>query len=105
VRPQNPKLRVLLDKPVEIWQLPPLIPRSIGAAFALLSVRTLVRNEKAGGLTPIRRGPQSVYYERGQFLKWLGIEPSEPAPASTPTPMEKPQRRGRRPLKGKALAK
>ena len=105
MRRQNPKLRVLLDKPVEIWQLPPLIPRSIAAAFALLSVRTLVRNEKGGGLTPIRCGPQSVYYERGQFLKWLGIEPSEPAPAPTPTPMEKPQRRGRPPLKGKALAK
>lgn len=91
----SPKLRNLLERPVEVSMLPPLIPRGVGAAFALLSIRTLARYEnKPNGLTPIRRGTQNVYYERGEFLRWLGIEPPEPAP--TPTPIEKPRARSRR---------
>jgi hypothetical protein len=91
----SPKLRNLLERPVEVSMLPPLIPRGVGAAFALLSIRTLARYEnKPNGLTPIRRGTQNVYYERGEFLRWLGIEPPEPAPA--PTPIEKPRRRARK---------
>jgi hypothetical protein len=69
---KNPKLRLLLDRPIEVSQLPPFVPRGIASAFSLLSTRTLLRYE-GKGLTPIRRGRQSVCYERGEFLRWLGI--------------------------------
>src|SRR4030095_14902255 len=77
---KNPKLRLLLDRPIEVSQLPPFVPRGIASAFSLLSTRTLMRYE-GKGLTPIRRGRQSVCYERGEFLKGLEIKDT---PGSAP---------------------
>jgi hypothetical protein len=92
----NRKLKLMLQPPIEVWQLPPFVPRGLAAAFSLYSSRTLKRAEnKPNGLIPIRRGHQRIFYERTQFLKWLGfVEPPEPAPAPvSPTPTEPSRRR------------
>ena len=68
------KSRFLLERPIEVSQLPPLIPRPTAADFALLSRKTLIRAEQKGQLTPIRRGDQNVSYERSQFLRFLGLQ-------------------------------
>jgi hypothetical protein len=55
---------------------------------------------KPNGLTPIRRGTQSIFYERSEFLRWLGIEPPATATATAPAPepvTEPPGRRRGRP--------
>jgi hypothetical protein len=68
----------LLKKSIELSQLPPLIPRPIAARFACVSPKTLARAEKAGHLTPIKRNQTNVAYDRGEFLRFLGIEPAAP---------------------------
>ena len=84
------KVRPLPERPIKLEDLPPLVPRDLAAAVALLTVRTMARNENVPdglGLTPIKRGKQRVYYERGAFLKWLGLpapEPVETQPAKSP---------------------
>jgi hypothetical protein len=74
MRKDDPKTRNLLERPIELSQLPPLIPRPVGAKFAVLSPKTLARAEREGKLTPIRRGKTNVSYDREEFLRWLGIE-------------------------------
>jgi len=69
----RPKTRALLERAISVEQLPPLIPRPVAADFIPCSVRTLIREEKAGRLNPIRRG-QNISYERSAFLAWLGIQ-------------------------------
>ena len=69
----RPKTRALLERAIEVSMLPPLVARGIAADFVPCSVRTLIRAEKLGELTPIRRGTQNISYERGQFLKWVGV--------------------------------
>jgi hypothetical protein len=68
------KSRNLLTRPIEISMLRPFIPRPIAADFAVCSRKTLIRAEQKGQLIPIRRGDQSVCYERSAFLKFLGIK-------------------------------
>jgi hypothetical protein len=68
----RPKTRALLDRSIEIQQLPVAVPRGVGADFVPCSVRTLIRAEKLGQLTPIRRG-QNVSYLREEFLRWVGL--------------------------------
>ena len=67
------KTRLLLERPIQREELPVLIPRGVAADFAVCSKRTLIRAERDGKLTPVRRGNQSVSYRRGEFLKFLGI--------------------------------
>jgi hypothetical protein len=88
VKLQNPKVKLLLPRAIELHKLPYFIPRSIASAFGLVSVRTLIRHEnKPNGLIPIRRGSQSVVYERSNFLRWrLGSAAPELAPAPAPAP-------------------
>ena len=50
-----------------------IIPRSIAADYALVSIRTLQRAEKKGYLTPIRRGRQGIAYKREELLRLVGI--------------------------------
>jgi hypothetical protein len=69
----RPKTRALLERAIEVPMLPPLVARGVAADFVPCSVRTLIRAEKLGELTPIRRGTQNVSYERGQFLRWAGV--------------------------------
>ena len=99
LNPRHGKLTILPS--AEFWQLPRLIPRLDAATFASFSVRTLARHEgKPDGLVPIKCGGQRVFYEKDAFLRWLGVEVPEPAPASVPkTPAKPPRRRGRPPGK------
>ena len=83
----NRQIKLILRPPIEVAALPPLVPRVLAAAFSLYSTRTLSRHEKKGALTAIRVGSQRVFYKREEFLRWLGIEPPEPAPAPAP-PLE-----------------
>ena len=68
----RPKTRALLERSIEVAQLPVVVPRGVGADFVPCSVRTLARAEQRGELTAIRRG-QSIGYDRTQFLRWVGI--------------------------------
>ena len=85
----SPKIRDLPERPIELEQLPRFIPRVLAARFASLSTRSLLRHE-GHGLTPIRRGQQTIYYERGEFLRWLGIQPPD-APVTAPA-MRQPRK-------------
>ena len=76
VRKPNVKTRLLFETPIRLEQLPVLVPRAVAADFAVVSVRTLMRAERDGKLTPIRRGDQAVSYRRDEFLKFLGITES-----------------------------
>lgn len=69
----RPKTRLLLERAIEVSMLPPLVARGIAADFVPCSIRTLIRAEKLGQLTAIRRGQQNVSYERSQFLRWVGL--------------------------------
>ena len=69
----RPKTRALLERPIEISMLPPLVARGVAADFIGCSTRTLIRAEREGKLTAIRRGEQNVSYERKQFLHWAGV--------------------------------
>ena len=68
----RPKTKALLEKAIRTEQLPVIVPRGVGADFVPCCVRTLVRAERRGELTAIRRG-QSIGYERGEFLRWAGV--------------------------------
>jgi hypothetical protein len=76
----NPKVRALLERPIEIEELPPIVPRPVAAAFSLLNPRTLLRAEEEGKLTPIKRGKQSVSYRRDELLRFLGLTKSKAEP-------------------------
>lgn len=73
VKRASKKSRMLLARPVETAQLPPIVPRSVAADYALVSVRTLQRFERKGYLTPIRRGLQGIVYKREELLRLVGI--------------------------------
>lgn len=79
-------IRKTLELPEAIRpeQLPLRVPRRLGALFAAVHIRTLVRAEKLGLLVPLRRGSSSghVVYDRSNFLRWCGIDPRE---ATKPT--------------------
>ena len=64
----------LLDRAIEIWQLPPLTPRPLAVKFSTLSERTFMRAEAKGLLHPIKRNSQAVSYDRRELLKFLGLE-------------------------------
>jgi hypothetical protein len=69
-----------LKESIRVEQLPVQIPRSLGALAASCSRMTLIRAEKEGFLVPIRRGGgRIVYYDRTNFLRWMGIDPRETA--------------------------
>ena len=68
----RPKTKALLERAIEVRQLPVIIARGICADFVPCSMRTLARAEQRQELTPIRRG-QSIFYARSQFLRWLGV--------------------------------
>ena len=54
------------------------IPRSMGAVAATCCTMTLIRAERDGYLVPIRRGKgRTVFYDRANFLRWMGIDPGE----------------------------
>ena len=74
-KPYKPRKKPgLLDKAIEIWQLPPLVSRQIAVKFSDLSERTYMRAEQKGLLHPINRNSQSVSYDRRELLKFLGLE-------------------------------
>ena len=64
----------LLDKAIEIWQLPPLVQRQLAVQFSNLSERTFQRAEERGLIHPIRRNSRTVSYDRRELLKFLGLE-------------------------------
>ena len=65
-----------LKEAIRPEQLPMQIPRAMGAVAATCSTMTLIRVEKAGYLVPKRRGGgRTVFYDRANFLCWMGIDP------------------------------
>jgi hypothetical protein len=100
----SPKVRNLLERPIEVQMLPALIPGAVAAICSSFDTRTLLRHEQQGELTPVRVGSQRVFYRREEFLRWLGIEPPKPAPAPAPTPVEALLPRIGRPLGSKNKA-
>jgi hypothetical protein len=65
-----------LKEAIRLEQLPMQIPRSMGAVAATCCTMTLIRAERDGYLVPIRRGKgRIVYYDRANFLRWMGIDP------------------------------
>ena len=77
--PTSPVQNVLnLKEAIRAEQLPEQTPRSLAALFASCTRMTLMRAEKAGYLVPIRRGGgRTVYYDRANLLRWMGIDPRE----------------------------
>jgi hypothetical protein len=59
---------------IGVEQLPPLVSRPLAADFALVNVRTLIRAERKGLLSPIKRNARTVSYRKAELLKFLGIE-------------------------------
>jgi hypothetical protein len=74
MRTPNVKTRLLLDRAIELSQLPVRIPRGVAADFIPCDKRTLLRAEKRALLRPYRRG-QLVTYDRTEFLRYCGIQP------------------------------
>jgi hypothetical protein len=67
-----------LQEAIRAEQLPEQTPRSLAARFALCTRMTLIRAEKDGYLVPIRRGGgRTVYYDRANLLRWMGLDPRE----------------------------
>jgi hypothetical protein len=66
------------QKAITVEQIPEFVPRPLASVFGFISKRTLLRAERDGKLTPIRRGVQNVLYRKDELLKFLGI----PAAAS-----------------------
>jgi hypothetical protein len=62
-------------------ELPPIIPRVLGAKFGFVSPRTLKNHEyPRGPLHPIRRNSRTVSYRREEILQFFGFtEPAQPA--------------------------
>ena len=86
--PTAPIRNVLnLKEAIRPEQLPMQIPRSMGALAASCSRMTLIRAEKEGYLVPIRRGGgRVVYYDRANFLRWMGVDPRETVKRSAGRP-------------------
>jgi hypothetical protein len=70
----SPKVRKLLDRAIEISQLPPIVSRPLAVNFSGLSSRTFRRAEAAGLLAPVKRNRSSTFYRRADLLRYLGIE-------------------------------
>lgn len=70
MRTPNVKTRLLLDRAINVEQLPARVPRGVAADFVPCDKRTLLRAEKRGDLTPYRRG-QLVTYDRTGVLALL----------------------------------
>jgi hypothetical protein len=52
------------------------ISRALGEVVASCNRMTMIRAEKEGYLVPIRRpGGRTVFYDRANFLRWMGIDP------------------------------
>jgi hypothetical protein len=67
-----------LKEAIRAEQLPEQTPRSLAALFASCTRMTLIRADKDGFLVPIRRGGgRTVYYDRANLLRWMGINPGE----------------------------
>ena len=77
--PTSPILNMLkLKEAIRAEQLPAQVPRSLAALFAPCHRMTLIRAEKAGYLVPIRRGTsRTVYYDKSNLLRWMGLDPRE----------------------------
>ena len=71
---RKPKLKTskVLKVAISVEQLPPLVPRGLAADFALVNERTLIRAERKGLLSPIKRNLRTVSYRKDELLKYLG---------------------------------
>jgi hypothetical protein len=74
MRKARSKTSRVLKVGIKVEQLPALVPRSLAADFALLTERTLLRAERKGLLSPIKRNLRTVSYRKEELLKFLGIE-------------------------------
>lgn len=70
----SPKARKLLDRAIEVNQLPPVVSRPVAVLFSGLSSRTFRRAERTGKIVPIKRNRSSTFYRRSDLLAYLGIE-------------------------------
>jgi hypothetical protein len=70
----SPKTRQLLDRAIEVHQLPPLVSRPLAVNFSGLSARTFRRAERRGEIAAIKRNRSSTFYRRSDLLAFLGIE-------------------------------
>jgi hypothetical protein len=70
----SPTTRRVLDKAIRIEQLPEIVSRVLAADFMCVNPRTLMRAERKGLLTPIKRNRKTVCYSREQLLRFAGIE-------------------------------
>ena len=77
----------MIERAIQLEELPVVVPRRLAAKFAAMSTRTLQNYEAPKGpLNPIKRNSRSVSYHRSELLKFLGID--EPTKA-----VSVPQRR------------
>ena len=60
--------------PVPVEALPPLVSRTLAARFTGLHRRTLQRAEHKGLLKAIKRNTRVVLYEKGDLLRYYGME-------------------------------
>ena len=70
----GPTTKRVLKTAIRIEQLPELIARPLAADFACVNPRTLMRAERRGELTPIKRNRKTVCYRKSDLLEFLGIE-------------------------------
>jgi hypothetical protein len=54
---------LLIERAIQVEELPPLVPRPLAARFGFVSTRTL-KNHEGRGLTPIKRNARSVSYRK-----------------------------------------
>ena len=68
------KSPLLIERAIQIEELPALVPRTMAARFGAMSTRTLKNHEAPRGpLNPVRRNSRSVSYLREELLAFLGI--------------------------------
>jgi len=65
----------LIERAIQVEELPPLVPRPLAAKFGFVSTRTLA-NYEGRGLTPIKRNARSVSYRREELLEFFGLKES-----------------------------
>ena len=70
----SPKARKLLDRAIEVTQLPPLVSRPLAVNFSGLSARTFRRAERRGEIAPVKRNRSSTFYRRADLLRYLQLE-------------------------------